>query len=86
MLIETGRYKNLAGLIVVHSTVEQRRTRLIARDGILTELADQMILSQTTDEQRRQAATYIIQNDGTLEDLKSQVAALIALISKSLAP
>ncbi|MBC7692047.1 MAG: dephospho-CoA kinase [Methylotenera sp.] len=87
LLVETGRSNNLAALIVVDSATELRKNRLIARDGILAELAEKMILGQTSDDLRRQAATCLITNNGTPAELRSQVRELIEkltlLVSKT---
>ena len=87
LLVETGRSNNLAALIVVDSAPELRKNRLIARDGILAELAEKMILGQISDDLRRQAATFLISNDGIPDGLRSQVTELIkkltSLVSKT---
>ena len=73
LLVETGRYKELDGLIVVEAPLEARITRLISRDGITREMALNMIQSQATDEQRAHVATLLIQNDGDLHALEEKI-------------
>ena len=73
LLIETGRYRELHGLIVIESSKNIRLDRLVHRDGHSIELAEKIIQSQIPDEERRKYATVVIENDGTLEELKSKL-------------
>jgi dephospho-CoA kinase len=83
LLVETGRYKQLNGLIVIESSPELRRDRLIQRDGITPQLADQMIQSQTADDEKRRVATYLIQNTGTLDELLVSIREVVGKIRQS---
>jgi dephospho-CoA kinase len=76
LLVEGGRYKELDGLIVVTSPLAQRRARLIARDGIAPELADQMIAAQLSDADRTKVANHVLENNGTEDDLRAKVTDL----------
>ncbi len=78
LLIETGRYHDLQGLIVVEAPRQNRVDRLLSRDGITRELAEKMIDSQVTDEMRRAAATEILENLGTAEELREKTRELVA--------
>jgi dephospho-CoA kinase len=77
LLVETGRYRDFAGLIVVSADEELRLARLMARDKNPEELARRIVASQMSDEKRRSHATYIIENHGSVEDLRMQVLALL---------
>jgi dephospho-CoA kinase len=73
LLVETGRYRELEGLIVVSAPEELRQARLMERDRLAPELAAKMIAAQATEAQRRAAATVLIENAGTVEELREQV-------------
>lgn len=73
LLVETGRYRDLDGLIVVEAPLDQRISRLMERDGTTRELALSMIQAQATDIEREKVATLLIQNDGSLEDLEAKI-------------
>ena len=73
LLVETGRHKSLAGLIVVDCPREIRKQRLISRNALTPEMADQILNSQVADEKRREAATILIDNSGSLDDLQKKV-------------
>ncbi|MGK5085013.1 dephospho-CoA kinase [Bdellovibrionota bacterium FG-1] len=86
LLVETGRYRDLAGLIVVDADPAIRRARLIARDGISETLADQILASQISDSVRRQAATHVLINNGSVDDLRRAIESLRLLFTKNLDP
>lgn len=73
LLVETGRYKELDGLIVVEAPLEARIARLMGRDGVTREMALNMIGAQASDEQRAHVATLLIQNDGDLHALEEKI-------------
>ena len=73
LLVETGRYRNFSGLIVIEAERELRKKRLIARDRMDEITAERIIAAQTSDEERRRAASVVIENNGTLDDLRARV-------------
>jgi dephospho-CoA kinase len=76
LLIETGLAGSYPVVIVVLAPVELRIERLL-RDRRMTEAqARARIEAQATDDQRRAAADYVIENDGTLADLRAKVDAV----------
>ncbi|MFL5815752.1 MAG: dephospho-CoA kinase [Bdellovibrionia bacterium] len=77
LLVETGRYRDFAGLIVVSADESVRLARLMARDNSAEDLARRIVASQMDDEKRRAVASFVIQNHGSLEDLRAQVKALL---------
>jgi dephospho-CoA kinase len=77
LLVETGRYKDFDGLIVVEAPRDVRKIRVVERDGSLPELAEKIISAQLSDEERRAHATHVIENAGTLEELHAKVLALL---------
>jgi len=73
LLVETGRYKSFDGLIVVDCPREIRAQRLITRNGISAEMADLILNAQTSDRKRREAATILIENSASLDELRKKV-------------
>lgn len=82
LLVETDFYREMDGLIVVHADATVRRQRLMERDAISPELADQMIASQATDAQRTEAATIVIHNEGTKEELQKKADSVIRTLTQ----
>ncbi|MCM2323997.1 MAG: dephospho-CoA kinase [Oligoflexia bacterium] len=76
LLVETGRYRTLRGLIVVEAPREARIERLMKRDGSPRELAEKILGAQASDEARRAAATHVIDNSGSVEDLRDRTRAV----------
>lgn len=73
LLIETGRYKTLDGLLVVTSAPEEQRRRLISQRAMSAEMADKILNAQISNAERTKAANYVIENNGTLDELREHV-------------
>lgn len=57
-------------VVLVEAPVAVRRARLRALRGLSTEDADRMIAAQMASERKRKKSHYVIDNDGTLEELE----------------
>lgn len=73
LLVETHQETRYEHIVVVEAPLEVRLTRLVER-GMTANDAVVRIRAQASDEQRRAVATWLIQNDGNLEELRNQVA------------
>ncbi|QNP41339.1 dephospho-CoA kinase [Lysobacter solisilvae (ex Woo and Kim 2022)] len=69
-------YPWLQRILVIDAAVEVQRMRLMQRDGIDAALAERMIAAQASRSQRLACADDVIVNDGALDALDEQVAAL----------
>ena len=78
LLVETGRYGELDGLIVVDAPEDVRVARVVARDGLREADVRARIAAQLPMADKRRVATHIIENDGDLTTLGARVAALAA--------
>lgn len=81
LLVETGQADRFDGVIVVDTDRDTRLHRLVENRGMETEDANARIAAQATDEQRREAADWIIDNSGTLAETQSQVDAIWAKLA-----
>lgn len=81
LLVETGLYRDLDGLIVVEAPLEVRAERVAKRDGLSIEEVLRRARFQATDEERRAHATWTIVNDGSLEALHKEAARLAVKIA-----
>lgn len=70
LLFEVGEQENFDAVVLVHSSEEARRDRIMRDRGLSAEEAAAMMASQEPSEQKRADATIVIDNDGTLEDLE----------------
>lgn len=80
LLVETGRFRDFDGLILVEAPIELRKQRLISRDAATSGLADRILTAQSTDDVKRKVATHILDNSGTPEALRDQIKRLIPLL------
>lgn len=74
LLIETGQAQQFDGVIVVIADYQTRLQRLVDVRGMDVTDAKSRIAAQATDEQRRAVADWCIDNSGTLDETRAQVA------------
>jgi dephospho-CoA kinase len=80
LILENRAEAGLSSLICVVCPQEAQRERLMARSGLTADEAERRISAQTNDEVRRAKATWLIENDGDIEDLRRKAAALFEAI------
>ena len=80
LLFEGNLQEWLRPVILVASNVDLQRQRLQRRDGLDATAAQKHIDAQMSLEDKRKLADYVIENDGSLADLESQVRAVLAKI------
>jgi len=73
LLIESGRDKEIDGLIVVTASPATRMARVVARDGLREEDVRARMRAQLPQEEKVRLATYVIDNDGDLAATEAQV-------------
>ncbi len=86
LLVEANRAKDYAAVIVVIAPLELRLDRLEAR-GVEREDAKRRIAMQTSDEERRKVATWVVDNAGDIDALEPQIEEIWAdLLRRSREP
>ena len=78
LLIENKLHEALNGVILVSCPPEVQLARLMARNALTEEQAQQRIDSPMSLEQKRPFATWLIDNGGSLEATRAQVKKVIA--------
>lgn len=73
LLAETGQADRFEAVLVVDVPVETQVARMVERRGMSAEEARARIAAQTTREKRLAVATHVIDNTGTVEDLRDRV-------------
>jgi dephospho-CoA kinase len=68
-------------VILVACDVETQRRRLEKRDRLQAAEAQKHIDAQMSLAEKRRLADYVIENNGSLEDLERQVRAILARIT-----
>ena len=76
LLTENGLAPMYDEVVVVDAPEETQIERLTSRRGMTEEDARARMAAQASREERRAVATHVIDNSGTLDDLKTQVDAL----------
>jgi len=80
LLVESGRYRDFDGLIVVVAARETQIARATARDGLSRAEAEARIDAQMATEEKLRVATEVIDNDGALAATEAQVDVLLAKV------
>jgi dephospho-CoA kinase len=83
LLFESGMHlrPGLAEIIVVHVPESLQVRRLVARDGITAEQARARIRAQMPLARKKRLATRLIDNSGSLENTRSQAAAVFRALA-----
>jgi len=76
LLVETNTHDQYDRVLLVDASPENQLRRLMQRDGIGSHEAGRMLAAQASREARRAAAHDIIDNDGNLHGLATQVEQL----------
>lgn len=78
LLAETGQGAAFDAVVVVDVPSELQVERMVRDRGWTPEEANSRIAAQASREERRAVATYVIENTGTIEDLRRRVAEVFA--------
>ncbi len=73
LLVEAGIAGTFDAVVVVDAPVELQVERMLRDRGWTREDAESRIAAQATREDRLAAATYVIENTGSLDDLRARV-------------
>ena len=85
LLVEMHMEQNFAAILVVTCQLDIKKARVRARDPHLDEnMIEQRISIQSSDEEKKQIADFILDNSGTKEQLTEQFNLLLPLIQKRL--
>jgi dephospho-CoA kinase len=83
LLVESGRWREFGGLIVVTASTETQIARAMARDGLSRGQAEARVRAQLPTEEKVRLATHVIDNDGTRAATEAQVEALLAKLRET---
>jgi len=74
LLAETGQAESFDAVVVVDVPTEVQVERMVTLRGLTREEAESRVAAQATREQRRAIATHVVDNTGTIEELRARVA------------
>lgn len=81
LLFEAGMEKDYDKIIFVHTDDKIRLERLIKRNGYTKEYAQKRIDSQQPQEEKEQKSDFIINNNGSIEELRPQILEILSKLS-----
>ena len=73
LLIENRLHEGMDAVVVVWVPRDVQKQRLMARDGFSAEAAEARLAAQLPLDDKRQVATHIVDNSGSLEATRAQV-------------
>ena len=82
LLVESGIYKDFDKIIVVYTSHEEQIRRLMERDNLSREDADQRIKSQFPLNEKLKVAHYTVDSTGTYENAKAKTLEAYHLMKK----
>ncbi len=82
LLFEKNQEQSVTHSVVVSSPAEVQRLRAMSRPGMTTEKYDMILKRQLPDVEKRRRADYIIENNGTHEELKQHTLDVLAAIKR----
>ena len=77
LLFEGNLHEWLRPVVLVACDIEVQKRRLQERDGLSVEAAKKHIDAQMSLSEKRRLSDYVIENNGSLEDLERQVQAVL---------
>jgi dephospho-CoA kinase len=80
LLVETGQASSFDAVLVVDVPVETQVDRMVRLRGMSDADARARVAAQASRKDRLAAATYVIDNTGTLDDLRDRVAEVVAVL------
>jgi len=80
VLLESGGAERMDAVIVVLADVALRRQRVLRRGDRSADEFEAIVNRQCSDEERREAANFVIVNTGNLDDLRRQVLNIHAIL------
>jgi dephospho-CoA kinase len=82
LLFEKGGDKEVDVTIVVSAPVELQHQRALARPGMTEEKLNMILKRQMPDPEKQHRADHVINNSGSLEELRNKTLAVLAAIKK----
>jgi dephospho-CoA kinase len=78
LLYETGQNHDVDHVVVVSTPENEQRKRALARPGMTEEKLAGILARQMPDSEKRKRGDFVIENSGSLEQLREQVETLVA--------
>ncbi|MBX9746421.1 MAG: dephospho-CoA kinase [Hyphomonadaceae bacterium] len=77
LLFESGQAALFDKIVVVSAPAEVQRARVLSRPGMTAEKFEALLARQTPDAEKRARADFVIDTNGSFEETRSQVRAIL---------
>jgi dephospho-CoA kinase len=81
LLLETGGEARVDAVVVVTTTADEQRARILRRDGMTEERAAALLARQMPDAEKRKRAHFIIDSGGEYAATRKQVADIMRAVA-----
>jgi dephospho-CoA kinase len=78
LLFETGGEKRVDAVVVVTTTPEIQRGRILARDGMTEEKLDALLARQLPDAEKRKRADFVVDTSHGLDPVRARIRDILA--------
>src|SRR6202790_451166 len=82
LLFETGGEKRVDAVVVVTTSPENQRERILARGSMTAEAFDSILARQLPDAEKRQRADFVVDTSHGLEPVRDQIRDILAEVVK----
>ena len=82
LLFETGGEKRVDAVVVVTTTPEAQRERILARDNMTNEKLDAILARQLPDAEKRKRADFVVDTSHGLDPVRAAIRDILAEIVK----
>ena len=82
LLFETGGEKRVDAVVVVTTTPEIQRQRILARDNMTGEKLDAVLARQMPDAEKRQRADFVVDNSHGLDPVRARIRDILVEAGK----
>ncbi|ABD85871.1 dephospho-CoA kinase [Rhodopseudomonas palustris] len=82
LLYETGGDARVDAVVVVTTSHQVQRARILARQGMTDEKLDALLARQLPDAEKRQRADFVVDTSNGLEPVRAQIREILAATAK----
>jgi dephospho-CoA kinase len=82
LLFETGGEKRVDAVVVVTTTPEAQRERILARDGMTDEKLEAILARQLPDAEKRKRADFVVDTSHGLDPVRAAIRDILAEVVK----